>query len=207
FQLQCFVGENEFYLHLHLQKNMSMNRMTSLSSILFLFFCVLFVNSCTYSGELQEVQLVSNDGKVKYAISFPNYMKKETEKTLGENASLQYASFYRNIYVLVIDQPVSTAKLSLEEYYHQELGKLEGVLKNPLRLDSSRVEMDANPAYHIQVVGKVGEGEVEKRILYRLVFFEAEQHLFQLVLWGWDERRDSYLGDFDKIVNSFKILK
>lgn len=184
-----------------------MNRFFSLPTIIFLLSFSVFFNACTYSGELQEAQSVSNDGKVEYSISFPNYMKQETEKKLGENASLQYASFYRNIYALVIDQPTSMAKVGLEGYYRQELAKLEEVLKNPLRLDSSRVEVAANPAYHIQVVGKVGEGEVEKRILYRLVFFEAEEHLFQLVLWGWDERRDSFLQDFDKIVESFQILK
>ncbi len=192
-----------FYLPLHLQKNISMNKKYTLLSI-FPLICFLFT-ACSYSGELKEVQATTNDGKVEYAISFPDYMKLETEKKLGENASLQYASFYRNIYALVIDQPQSTAKVGLEEYYRQELAKLEGVLNNPLRLDSSQATVAGNPAYHIQVVGKVGEGEVEKRILYRLVFFEAKQHLFQLVLWGWDERRDDFLEDFDKIVESFQI--
>lgn len=181
-------------------------------ALLFITCCFLLLTSCSYSGELKEVQARTNSGKVNYAISFPDYMSRETEKKLGEDASLQYASFYRNIYGIVMDKEVKkkesssdSIEVSLEDFYRQELVKLESYLKNPLRLDSSRVEVAGNPAYHIQVVGKIGEGEVEKRILYRLVFFEAEEHFFHLALWGWDERRDSFIEDFDKIVGSFRI--
>jgi hypothetical protein len=133
-------------------------------------------------------------------------MKLETEKTLNPNANLQYASFYRNIYSVVIDQVQTTTNESLKDYCQQEITALEKILKNPLRVDSSRIEVASETAYQIQLVGKVGEGEVEKRIYYRLVFFEAHQHLFQLVFWGWDERRDQYLQDFDKIVESFRLI-
>ena len=105
------------------------------------------------------------------------------------------------------DADTIEVSLELEDFYRQELVKLESYLKNPLRLDSSRAEVAGNPAYHIQVVGKVGEGEVEKRVLYRLVFFEAQEHFFHLALWGWDERRDSFIEDFDKIVESFRIVE
>ena len=194
--LQCTKNTFDFIF----QKNMT--NPTILFSLLFL--CLL--SACTYSGELKEVEAMTNDGKTQYVISFPNYMKLETEKKLGENVSLQYASFYRNVYGLVIDEAKTAASPSLEDYYHQELKKLEEALKNPLRLDSSRVKIADKPTYQIDLVGKVGKGEVEKKIFYRLVFLESERNLHQLVLWGWDERRETYVDDFGGIVNSFRLI-
>ena len=94
----------------------------------------------------------------------------------------------------------------MSDYYQKEVSKLQEVLNNPLKIDSSQVKVGDQQGYQIQLTGKVGEGETEKRIFYRLVFFEARQHLFQIVLWGWDERRDQFIEGFDAIVNSFHLL-
>lgn len=167
---------------------------------------LLAIFACSYSGEMKEVKASSNDGKVQYSIAFPDYMKLEEEKQFNEQASLQYCSFYRNIYTIVLDKAKTTSNENLTKYAQEELEKLEGVLKNSLRIDSSQIKINNRTALQIQLTGKVGEGEVEKRIFYRLVFFETKEHLFQLVLWGWDERREEYLEDFDKILSSFRLL-
>ncbi len=177
-----------------------------LKLMIILAISLLGILACSYSGELIEVNVTSNDGEVQYVIAFPDYMKLEEEKQFNEHANLQYCSFYRNVYAIVLDEAKTTSNENLSKYAQEELGKLEGVLKKSLRIDSSQIEIDNKEAIQIQLTGKVGEGEVEKRIFYRLVFFETKEHLFQLVLWGWDERRQEYLEDFDKILTSFRLL-
>ena len=55
----------------------------------------ILIIGCSYSGELKETQGNTKDGKVQYAISFPDYMKLEEKKVLNEKRNLQYCSFYR----------------------------------------------------------------------------------------------------------------
>jgi len=171
------------------------------------FIALILLNACSHSDELIEVASTTKDGKAKYAISFPAYMDSESEKILGKGADLQYCSFYRNVYAIVLEESKSDTSFSLTEYAQKKIEELENAVRNPLRLDSLQMELASNKAQQMQIVGKIGEGELEKRILYRLVFIEADEHIFQLILWGWDERRDLYLEDFDKIVKSFHLIE
>ncbi len=179
--------------------------MTNPTILVSLIVLCLFT-ACSYSGDLVEVHSTSKDGKAKYAISFPNYMESESKKILGEGADLQYCSFYRNVYCIVIEESKTDTNFNLKEFSNKKIEELENSVKNPLRIDSLQMELASNKALQMQIVGKVGEGELEKRILYRLVFIEADEHVFQLNLWGWDERRENYLEDFDRIVKSFHLL-
>ncbi len=170
------------------------------SAFLLIVSTCLYFASCSYTGKFTEVKVAN-----KFAMSFPDYMEEETEKKLGENASLQYCNYFRNIYTLVNEYPINDT-LQLTTLAEQQYNELVKMLNQPQKVSEQNITINGLPALQYKVTGNVGEGEIVERIYYTLTIVKGKKQYYEIVFWTWDKWREKYLETITQIIQSFKEL-
>lgn len=168
----------------------------------YILICLCFLAACSYSKEWKQVTV-----KGQYSLSFPDYMEEYTERKINAKASLQYLNFFRNIYSLVIVEDKRNSQVDLTTYCATAKKELVDLMKQPQQIDSTTTQINGLKAVQLSLAGVIaGAKDTDTRIYYKLIFFESETHIYQLVLWTWDSWREKYMDDMKKIIHSFKEL-
>ncbi len=156
----------------------------------------LLCTACSYSGEWTEVK------RANFSMSMPDFAYEM--EGLNPDASLQYGSKFRNFYLVVLEE--SPDNTPIKSYYNKTKTDLLALLKNPMEHDSTFRKIDGKDAYHLKLSGIVGQGEIEERIHYDLVFLQGEKSIYQICNWKWMSWREKYEADTEKMLNSFREL-
>lgn len=184
-------------------------------SILFigLSSCLDMINPNNYNPE----------GKVKmkrvkvdslYAIEIPSYMKKTT--ILNDDAKLQYMNAYKETYTIIIHEPIKTLEETFTEmgdynkkltadknYKNIQLDFIKETLTKVKMYDPEYLTINGLNASLIKVEGII-EGI---HIFYQLGFIEGQENVFMIMTWTEKNKKNRYRYTFQKIIESFALLK
>ena len=151
----------------------------------------------------------------KYSIDLPNYM---SEGDLNDEASLEYQHLFKETYVIVIDENITEAEESLRFYstYNDNIPFIENYInfqKDGFDDDSqvismsrtNSIEINGYPAKQFEMVLDIPD--FEDHIAYLATFIESSDHVFMLLNWTLESRKERYMDTFKTIANSFRATK
>ncbi|WP_338760770.1 hypothetical protein WAF17_14215 [Bernardetia sp. ABR2-2B] len=149
----------------------------------------------------------------KYSLDLPTYLQPAND--LNDDATLQYQNLIKEFYVVVIED-------SKEDYNQMlEMSDTTGTNSNKFesfsKLFSDSYEqnlnltIDKNPtdfkigslsAKTFSMTGTLEESE----IYYHFTLIDGKDTYYQVLQWTLAGRKESYKGEMDKIIKSFKEL-
>ncbi len=149
-----------------------------------------------------------------FRLSLPKYMK--VMHNLNEEASLQYANIYKEVYTVVIyeskEEFVSVFK-ELEEY-DDELSILENYKITQQNFFKEIAVIDKIEPYKLKKINGLKAKQIKILanvdgidIAYVITYIEGREHIFQIMTWTLPSSINKYEDTFLKINNSFKLLK
>lgn len=135
-----------------------------------------------------------------YQVVIPKYLSDVQD--LNAVASLQCKNADKEFYLIVIDEPKNKEKVdkkSLTAYYDVMMKGLVGEnivnATQPVTQKSNNVEkMQWEAVAQIENV----------RVQYYMAAFESETHFYQLVIWMYEDDKDTFAKDVQTIIQSFK---
>lgn len=172
--------------------------------VFFLMCIVLITNiSCQKAITYNTTQI-----NKQYSIEIPSYFWEAKPEQLNPEASLSYYNYYRNAYLIVIDKPLSSFQnFDITQYIAQTKASLTANMQSPQQIDSTQNIINNLPAVQLSITGTVkGDKEVAEKLYYRIAYIQSKTHIYQIIIWSWDSYRSKFLNDFNRIVNSFKVL-
>lgn len=185
---------------------------------LLLLLTVVITLSCKDFNTSSKESLKNNDfsqvkGDNVFELSIPKYMK--AMDNLNEDATLQYANIFKEVYSVVIYENKEGFINTFKEYgeyndsipiienykqaYEKFLGEIADVEKiEPYELTS----VNGLNARQIKMYAKVENVD----IAYVMCFIESKENLFSIMNWTLPGRFNKYEDTFIKINNSFQLL-
>jgi len=184
-----------------------------LVSIIIISLMILSCKNSTenLSDENFNIVKIKND----YTIKVPKYME---EADLNEEASLEYQNISEEeeSYAIIIDESknefVTTYKelktynntLSvIENYRDVHLQILETNITLQKRSESKSLKINDLNAEQVEIDGKFEDID----IAYFLTFIEGNEKVYMIMSWTLENRKDKYRSTFNKMAESFKIIK
>ena len=176
--------------------------------ILLITICTVLLSCGGNSNETQTVKV-----KNLYAIEIPGYFEKTSG--LNEDASLEYKNVFKDIYLIVIDEPKSGFDDVIEEnemtyLYEPNLSGYAKIVKETFENSGT---MDNIPDFKDTVINGLNAktlqctGTVEGENIYLMsACIEGKNHYYQIVSWTQASNKDDYKKDIDAMINSFKEL-
>ncbi|MBK7182442.1 MAG: hypothetical protein IPH89_05635 [Bacteroidetes bacterium] len=168
--------------------------------LVFSFIILAFV-SCKQEAKFTEVNI-----NQRYTVQLPDYLQACAD--LHENASLQYQNAELDIYAMVIEEKKSTMEnydldYDLELYYNSIASQaFVDNIKNGKVSPAGRQEINGNKAIVSEITGNF-DG---KDVYYRMGIIETPYSFYQVLLWTQAAKKEEYLPDFTKVLESFKEL-
>jgi hypothetical protein len=172
-----------------------------------ILFCFLALTACdTNKVKMERV----GD---KFSIETPSYLKKTTE--LNEDASLQCANGFRELYMMVFDEQISELhdalqENELEELYSEDLEGYSNLLidsymqsiKNFKKTRTIDTTLHTLPAKLFSI-----KGEVEGVDVYYIVgCLKGKERYYQIVTWTLAEKEYEYKDIMKKMLYSFREI-
>lgn len=170
-----------------------------------LAFCLL---SILLSCESKEVETITI--KNKYSIELPEFLSKAQD--LHNDASLQYQNVFKELYVVVIDEPKQEfAEIaSTTEDFSPDLNGYHQILKSSF--EEGVHNIDITPTKDIQINGLKAKtfsltGELtEIPIYYNVAYIEGKDTFYQIITWTLKSSKQKYQEPMEKIIYSFKEI-
>ncbi len=149
-----------------------------------------------------------------YSMALPDNMTEN--KSLNEEASLQYADLTGEFYVIVIDE----TKLSVDSALRDAglLGKKKSDTslwisfadlmvknyKNSVQ-DFKEFHQQERTINGLRALQNTFEGKVDSYDVYYVInFIEGKDHLYQIMTWTMTKYKDRYQEKMDHMLNSFR---
>ncbi len=151
-----------------------------------------------------------------YSMSLPDYLTEGND--LNDEASLQYQNIYKEVYVIVIDEP----KQEFIDVF-KELGEYDdtkGACDNYCEAQMESIEENMETVTSKSKVRKTKIGGAEARIAdvagtqagitdamgFTVAFVEGKENLYMIMTWTFEKDKSKYQDDMDMMINSFKEL-
>lgn len=170
-----------------------------------LFVCISLL-ACNNKVENQTV-VIDN----KYSMELPDFLSKTT--ILNDEASLQYMNGLKELYIAVLDEPMSDFELALKENdltdeYKNDLKGYSSLVidtfKENLEIvsmsDPNQTTINGLPALIYTVKAKV-ENYVA---YYNYVFIQGKKDYYQIITWTLDSKEDDHKEQMQTMISSFK---
>jgi hypothetical protein len=154
--------------------------------------------------------------KGDYALKVPNYTTQNDE--LHDEASLEYANLLDEFYVIVIDEPKDALEGVIEQVHlENETGRLSDLL---LQVQTSPIDgsyeileatepkqstIDGLQATSKEMVSRVPD--IDESIAYFTTCIDGTTNVYTIMGWTLAKQRDKYRDTFEKVANSFRLLK
>lgn len=167
--------------------------------IIIAFACILF--SCSTKPVFHEVTING-----QYSVQLPEYLQPCSD--IHPDASLQYQNTESEIYALVIDEKKEAMEnydldYDIETYYKAiALQPFSEKIKDGKISPPGVQTINGHKALVADITGKIDNNEV----FYRLAVIETTNAFYQMLVWTKAENKEKYMGDFTRIVESFKEL-
>lgn len=168
---------------------------------LFLFTLAVAISSCKQETVFTDVK-VNN----RFEISVPEYMQPCAD--LHKDASLQYQNTEIDIYAMVIEEKKST----MEDYdldydidlYFKNIASQAFIenIKNGKVSPPGRQTIDGNKALTSEITGNIDGTDV----YYKMAIVESKYSFYQILTWTRADRKEKYISDMTKFIESFKEL-
>ncbi len=196
----------------------------SLSAFVMLSSCGgMFGKGGSDSASIKEAldKAIAENNEIKvdsggYKISIPKHMTVSTE--LNDDASLQYQDIYKELYVIVIDEPktdfIKTFSDPELNEYNDKLTPEKNYRMVQMKSMKEKMTMKNEPGIKKQtingldaeVVDFTGTVEgVESDIYYKLAFVEGTKNLYMIMTWTLDSDKNKNSEEMDQMIQSFKL--
>ena len=172
----------------------------------FLFISmVLLVVSCEQKDDLQTITIGN-----EYSIALPSSLSKA--ENLNTEASLQYQNIFRELYVIVLDEPKkevdsyleSTSSASgLNGYAKLLKNNFKEALEKPTFSEPKNSQINGLKAQLHSVSATVEASE----IYYELAYIEGKSNYYQVLVWTVYDQKENHIEEMKEIISSFKELK
>lgn len=182
---------------------------------------VLALASCLDSKQKKRDSSLDMDAfhtvtvKGNYSVDIPRFMT--TTTGLNEEASLQYQSLLNEAYLLIIDEPKSGFKQVYEDLaqYDKNLSLLENYRQARLQILSrtTKVNSKTNPKpFKINNLNSIYQEvdatlrNVDNEISYFITFVEGNDHVYMIMAWTLNSKKQEHKKTFKTIAESFKLI-
>ncbi|MCU0350150.1 MAG: hypothetical protein MUF43_04875 [Flavobacterium sp.] len=148
--------------------------------------------------------------KKEYSLELPGFLSEGND--LNEEASLQYRNYFKEFYVIVIDESKSefnnmvTENEFLEEYSPDIEGYSQLIIDNletTVTFENQTLEdskINGLPTKILKFEGKYEDIDV----YYQIAFIQSKKNYYQIMSWTLAEKRQDYEPLMDKMMASFK---
>ncbi|MNK10907.1 hypothetical protein D3C87_289400 [compost metagenome] len=172
--------------------------------VIYFLLVVSLLTSCK-----DKMQTVNSDGD--YTMELPLSFTKAND--LNDGASLQYQNTFKELYVIVIDEPKTELikalkKNSLETTYNNDLKGYSELIVDGM--DAS-IAVEKLPDFKDTTINGLNarllsfEGLTSgNRVYWKLAFIEGNNNYHQIMIWTKAENQKKYEKEMAAIINSFK---
>ena len=181
-----------------------------MKKIIPLLLVVLFLSSCDQFSNKPKVIPVNN----KYTLTVPSYLSEYT--SLNEEASLQYANLFKELYVVVIDEVKSNFNSALTENLLTDSYSLDLDGYAKLILDNFELSMEEFSASSLDktIINSMDarittiEGSIEGiDVFYIFAAVEGKNNFYQILTWTLAEKKDDYKDKMQGIIRSIQEIQ
>jgi len=151
-----------------------------------------------------------------YSMKLPDYLTAGND--LNDEASLQYQNVYKEVYVIVIDEPkqefidvfkeledYDDSKSACENYADQQMESIEGNMETVTSKSTVRkTKINGCDARIADVAGT--QAGIDDAMGFTVAFVEGKENLYMIMTWTFEKSKDQYQEDMDMMINSFKEL-
>lgn len=172
-----------------------------MKNILSSLLLILLLSACNTQTVFNTIN-VNN----RYTIDLPDYFQPCAD--LHKDASLQYQNTDIDIYAMVIEEK----KVTMENYdldydldlYFKNIASQPFIenIKNGKVSPPGRQEIAGNKTLISEITGNVDGIDV----YYRMAIIESPYSFYQVLLWTRADKKEKYLNDLIKTIESFKEL-
>lgn len=151
-----------------------------------------------------------------YSMSLPEYLTVGND--LNDEASLQYQNIYKEVYVIVIDEPkqefidvfkelgdYDEAKTPCDNYAKAQMESIEGNMETVTTKSTMRKTKISGCDTRIADVAGTQAG-ITDAMGFTVAFVEGKENLYMIMTWTFEKDKDKYQEDMDMMINSFKEL-
>lgn len=159
--------------------------------------------------EIKMEEASAND----YKLMVPKHMVKTTE--LNDEASLQYQNIYKELYIIVIDEPRDTIiesfkmlgeyddkKSPVENYRTFLMDQLESNMDIKAEPEIRKEKINGMDAEIVSFNAKV-EG-VAYEVFYQAAFYEGKNNFYYLSTWTLANKKGDNREEMEAMIKSFK---
>ncbi len=181
-----------------------------MKKIIPLLIAVLFLSSCDQFNNEPKVIPVNN----QYTLTVPSYLSEN--KSLNEEASLQYANLFKELYVIVIDEVKTDFNIALTDNlltdsYSPDIDGYAKLLLDNFALsieDFSASSIDKTIINSMNARIATIEGSVEGiDVFYTLAAVEGKSNFYQVLTWTLGDKKDDYKDKMQGIVRSIQEIE
>lgn len=174
------------------------------AKVIYFLLVVSLLTSCK-----DKMQTVNSDGD--YTMELPLSFTKVND--LNDEASIQYLNTFKELYVIVIDEPKTELikalkKNSLETTYSNDLKGYSKLIVDGM--DAS-IAVEKLPDFKDTTINGLNarllsfEGlSSGNRVYWKLAFIEGNNNYHQVMVWTKAEKQKKYEKEMAAIINSFK---
>jgi hypothetical protein len=146
-------------------------------------------------------RVTTTDGKLR--IDIPKDWKESSNKS-NKDADLSVSSSNGGLYFIVIkeDKPKDAKNPKLENYYQLVGNKMVNSSPNSKIINPVGKTINQHDTINFQFVSVVNKVQVS----YLVTLIDTKNSYYQLIGWTLDTRFEAARPQFEKIVNSFKVI-
>lgn len=151
-----------------------------------------------------------------YSMKLPDYLTEGND--LNDEASLQYQNIYKEVYVIVIDEPkqdfidvfmelgdYDSTKSACDNYAEAQMESIEGNMETVTSKSTLRkTKLNGAEARVADVAGT--QAGIDDPMGFTVAFVEGKETLYMIMTWTFEKDKAKYQDDMDMMVNSFKEL-
>jgi hypothetical protein len=176
------------------------------------------VTSCSrLSGKAEkDTELVPVTIGQEYSMSIPAYMTKTTK--LHDEAALQFQNFFKETYVIVIDEDKQDFIDAMVEAdrYDSANSVIFNYADTQVQLTTSNIDVSSISEIKAMTINGLPASSVEfdatveginSPVTYFLTFVETKEKLYMVMAWTLQERKDTYRNTFGRMSRSFRALQ
>lgn len=169
-----------------------------------LVFVALILVSC--KDDVQTVNI-----KNRYSLEVPADFKQV--KDLNGEASLQFQNPFKELYVIVIDEPKSAFVKAIQDNNLDDTygNTLEGYSKLITDGMDSSIAIKKMPDFVNKTIGGLSARELSfeglssgNQVYWKLAFIEGNNHYYQIMVWTLADSRKKHEKQMQAIIDSFK---
>ncbi len=151
----------------------------------------------------------------RYSMMLPTYLTEGDD--LNDEASLQYQNIYKEVYIIVIDEPkqdfidvfmdlndYDTTKTPLENYVEAQIESIRGNMNKVIKEKRRSLQSGCGQAVIYDVTGT--QDGIDDAMGFTVGFYEGKLNLYMIMTWTFANSQKEYQEDMDNMLISFKEL-